>query len=369
VVGAARCPPTKYEGGRALAVQADTPPKGPTGAATSRDAAWTVIEGDCALVLSELEADSIDAIVTDPPYGIGFQDQRWDGAAIREAASRRAGRRLGAGEAYQAWCRGWATECLRVLRPGAHLAAFGSPRTAHRLACGLEEAGLELRDCLIWLYGTGLPKSRRLPGGRATSLKPAWEPILLARRPPERPIERNLAAHGTGALNADACRVEGRFPANVIVSHAPRCADDRCAEGCAVRDVDAAADRVRGRGGPHREVSRLFYCPKASRRERDAGCEELPRRALDLFPNAGADGYRPPPAANSHPTVKPLRLMRWLVRLVVPAGGLCLDPFCGSGSTGCAAVLEGSRFLGVELDPAYVEIGRARIGHWNARRG
>jgi hypothetical protein len=118
---------------------------------------------------------------------------------------------MGAGEAYQAWCREWAGGCLRVLRPGAHLAAFGSPRTAHRLVCGLEEAGFELRDTLIWLYGTGLPKSRKLPDGCATSLKPAYEPILLARRAPEAPLGRNLET-GAGALNADPCRVEGRFP-------------------------------------------------------------------------------------------------------------------------------------------------------------
>jgi DNA modification methylase len=323
-----------------------------------------VIEGDCALALSELGAETIDAILTDPPYGIGFHGERWDGPAIREAAARRRGQRMGAAEAYQAWCRTWATECLRSLKPGAHLATFGSPRTAHRLACALEEAGFELRDTLIWLYGTGLPKSRRLPGGRATSLKPAYEPILLARRPPEGPLERNLEAHGTGALNADACRVEGRFPANVVVSHAPGCASGECAPGCAVRLVDATAGSTRSPSGALPRVSRLFYCPKAGRSERDAGCERLPPRALDLFPNARAAPYKAPPAANPHPTVKPLALMRWLVRLVVPPGGLCLDPFCGSGSTGCAAVLEGRRFLGIELDQSYAEIARARIAHW-----
>jgi site-specific DNA-methyltransferase (adenine-specific) len=328
-----------------------------------------VIEGDCAAALAELGAETIDAIVTDPPYGIGFHGERWDGPAIREAAARSARRRLSAGEAYQAWSRGWAAECLRSLRPGAHLAAFGSPRTAHRLACALEEAGFELRDTLIWLYGTGLPKSRRLSGGRATSLKPAYEPILLARRPPEGPIERNLEAHGTGALNADACRVEGRFPANVVVSHAPGCAPGECAPGCAVRLVDAAAGSTRSPSGALRRVSRLFYCPKASRSERDAGCERLPRQALDLFPNARAAPYKPPAAANPHPTLKPLALMRWLVRLVVPPGGLALDPFCGSGSTGCAAVLEGRRFLGVELDHGYAEIARVRIAHWAMRAG
>ena len=273
---------------------------------------------------------------------------------------------MSAGEAHQAWCREWAAGCLRALKPGAHLAAFGSPRTAHRLACALEEAGFELRDTLIWLYGTGLPKSRRLDGGRATSLKPAYEPILLARRPPHGPVEHNLQTHGTGALNADRCRVEGRFPANVLLAHAPECRPATCAAGCAARLVDAAADGVRAPSGSPRQASRLFYCPKASRAERDAGCEALPRRRLDLFPNARAASYKPPPAANTHPTVKPLRLMRWLVRLACPEGGLVVDPFCGSGSTGCAAVLEGRRFIGVELGPGYAAIARARIAHWAA---
>lgn len=345
-------------------VRADTSPTSPTGAPTSLDAAWTVIEGDCVDMLSDLEAETIDAIITDPPYGIGFQGQRWDGPAIREAAARATGQRMSTGEAYQTWCRGWAAGCLRALQPGAHLAAFGSPRTAHRLACALEEAGFELRDTLIYLYGTGMPKSRRLPGGRATSLKPAYEPILLARRPPEGPIGRNLEANGTGALNADACRVDGRFPANVVVSHAPGCGFGECTADCAVRLVDVAAGSTRAPSGRLRPVSRLFYCPKASRKERDAGCGHLPRQALDLFPNARAAGYKAPPAANPHPTVKPLALMRWLVRLACPEGGLVLDPFCGSGSTGCAAVLEDRRFLGIELDPGYAEVARARIAHW-----
>lgn len=315
-------------------------------------------------MLAGLPAASAGAVVCDPPYGIGFHGERWDGQAIREAAARKAGKRMSAGEAYQAWCREWAGGCLRVLRPGAHLAAFGSPRTAHRLACGLEEAGFELRDTLIWLYGTGLPKSRKLPGGRATSLKPAYEPILLARRPPEAPLGRNLETHGAGALNADPCRVEGRFPANVVLSHAPDCRSAACEPGCAARLVDAAAERTRVPSKSLRQPSRLFYCPKASRAERDAGCEGLPQQRLDLFPNARGAGYKPPPAANTHPTVKPLALMRWLVRLVTPADGLLLDPFCGSGSTGCAAVLERRRFLGIELDPGYAEIARARIAHW-----
>lgn len=208
-----------------------------------------------------------------------------------------------------------------------------------------------------------MPKSRKLPGGRAASLKPAWEPILLARKPLAGTIERNLAEHSTGALNTDASRVEGRFPANVALTHAPSCRPEHCAASCPVRIIDAAAVRSRVPSRAARQPSRLFYCPKASRRERDAGCEGLPPRALDLFPNA-KHARRPPPATNPHPTVKPLALMRWLVRLAVPERGTVLDPFCGSGSTGCAAALEDRRFLGIELDRAYAEIARARIDHW-----
>jgi len=305
-------------------------------------------------------------VVTDPPYGIGFHNERWDGQAIQEAAARAGHERLGPSEAYQAWCRAWGHECVRVLKPGGHLLAFGSPRTAHRLAAGLEDAGLELRDTLLWLYGTGMPKSRRLPGGRGTTLKPAYEPILLARRPRAEPIARTLERHGTGALNIDACRVEGRYPANVICSHAPGCRPDGCQAGCAVALVDTAAAKGRAPSNASSPASRLFYCPKVNRRERDAGCEHLPHRALDLFPNAQAAGATAP-ARNPHPTVKPLALMRWVVRLATPEDGLVLDPFCGSGTTGAAAVLEGRRFLGVELDPAYSAIARARIAHWSGR--
>ncbi|UJA22040.1 site-specific DNA-methyltransferase [Thermoleophilia bacterium SCSIO 60948] len=334
-----------------------------TGAATAPSSSeWSLIEGDCLEVLGSLEPGSADAIVTDPPYGIDFQGERWDGRAIREAAARLNGKRLAAAESYQAWTRAWASATIGALKPGAHLLAFSAPRTAHRLACGIEEAGFELRDCLIWLYGTGMPKSRKLPGGRAASLKPGWEPILLARKPLAGTLERNLAANGTGALNTDACRVEGRFPANVTLTHAPGCRSGRCAVGCPVGIIDAAAGSSRASSRAARQASRLFYCPKASRRERDAGCEALPPRALDLFPNA-KHARKPPPATNPHPTVKPLALMRWLVRLAVPDGGTVLDPFSGSGSTGCAAVLEGRCFLGIEREPAYADIARARLEH------
>lgn len=333
--------------------------------ATGRAVAWSVRAGDSLEVLPTLPAASVEAIVCDPPYGIDFQGQAWDGRSIRRAANEQAGRRLSAGEAFEAWATEWALECARVLKPGGHLAAFGAPRTFHRLVSGLEDAGLEIRDVLLWLYGTGMPKSRRLPGGQATALKPAYEPILLARKPPLGSVERNLHTYGTGALNIDACRVEGRWPANVVLSHAPGCGDGCCCEtDCPVALVDTGAGDARVASPARRAGGRLFYCPKASRRERNAGCEHLPHQRLDLFPTAAGAAYTPPTAPNAHPTVKPLALMRWVVRLATPPGGTVLDPFCGSGSTGCAAVLEGRRFLGIERDEQYAVVARARIEHW-----
>ncbi len=209
-----------------------------------------------------------------------------------------------------------------------------------------------------------MPKSRRLPGGRGTALKPAYEPILLARKKPGGSVERNLTRHGTGALNIDACRVGERWPANVLLSHHPGCTPSRCHRRCPTRIIDAAARGSRLQPSGSEGTSRLFYCPKASRRERNAGCELLPQHALDLFPNAHGDGRQPAGAANAHPTVKPLAVMRWLVRLIAPDGGLVLDPFCGSGSTGCATVLEHRRFLGIERETEYVTVACARLAHW-----
>lgn len=330
---------------------------------TPRRSDVRLLEGDCLEVLGKLEAESVDAIVTDPPYGIGFQHERWDSAAIREAAAQAGHDRLNPNEAFEAWCRIWATECRRVMKPGAFLAAFGSPRTYHRLACGVEDAGLEVRDTLMWLYAEGMSKSRHYPGGRSTTLKPAFEPIVLARRELDGTTEETIAHHGTGALNADDCKVEGRHPANVVLGHDPGCEGRRCAPGCPV----AAADTCAGEGRARLAPSRFLYCPKASRAERDAGCENLPRRALDLFPNAQKGGKKPAEARNPHPTVKPLELMRWLVRLLCSPGGLVLDPTVGSGTTGVAAALEGRRFLGIELEPAYMEIAAARIAHHSQR--
>jgi DNA modification methylase len=326
-------------------------------AAASRSGA-RLLEGDCLEVMRELEPESVDAVVTDPPYGIGFQHERWDSAAIREAAARAGHDHLSPNEAFEAWCRLWATECRRVLKPGAFLAAFGSPRTYHRLACGVEDAGLEVRDTLMWLYSEGMSKSRHYPGGRSTTLKPAYEPIVLARRELDGTTEETLAQHGTGALNAEACKVEGRHPANLVLGHDRGCEEECCSPSCPVAGADACAEQ-----GRRLAPSRFLYTPKASRAERDAGCESLPPRVLDLFPNAQKEGKKPATARNPHPTVKPLALMRWLVRLLCPPGGLVLDPTVGSGTTGAAALMEGRRFIGIELDPAYMEIAAVRIAH------
>ena len=323
------------------------------------DRSWRILQGDSLTLLGDLPPESVDAMICDPPYGIDLQGRAWDGRAIREsAATTSTRRRLTSNQAYQEWAYSWATACLELLRPGGHLVAFGSPRTFHRLAAGLEDAGLELRDTLMWVYASGMPKSRRLPGGRGTTLKPAWEPILLARKKPLTTIKETLRQHGTGALNIDACRIGERWPANVLLSHHERCTSESCAPGCAV----ALTDQADRRSHATVPASRLFFSAKVSREERDAGCEHLPASELNLFPNA--QDQEPAVARNPHPTVKPIELMRWLVRLASPEHGLVLDPFCGSGSTGIAARLEGRLFLGIEREPPYIPIARARIAHW-----
>jgi DNA modification methylase len=313
--------------------------------------AWGLIEGDALLTLAKLPDACVDAIVTDPPYGIDFAGEAWDGADIRRAAG---AQREAASEAFERWTAVWAREARRVLKPGGHLIAFGATRTFHRLVCGIEDAGLEARDQLLWLYAQGLPKSRRLPGGLATTLKPAYEPILLARAPMVGTTIRNLEAWGTGALNTEATRVSGYWPAHLTLSHAPGCTETRCTGDCPASLMDAARPDLR--------PSRMFFCAKASKHEREAGCEEIPARSVQLY-----SGRHPPRLRrNTHRTVKPVTLMRWLVALVTPPGGLVLDPFAGSGSTGIAAILEDRTFLGIEREAAYVDIGCARLTHWAA---
>jgi DNA modification methylase len=310
---------------------------------------WRLLEADMLAALAKLPDSCIDAIVTDPPYGIGFHGEAWDGAG-------KAGKQLAGGEAFATWATAWASECQRVLKPGGHLVAFGSPRTFHRLTSGVEDAGLQIRDVLMWVYGQGTPKTRKLPGGLAAMLKPAYEPILLARKPLVGTTPRNLEAWGTGALNIEASRVNGYWPSHLALSHAPGCTEQRCASDCPVGLLDVVRPDLR--------PSRLFFCGKASKAERETGCEALPLQS-DLLYSRPAVRLR----RNIHPTVKPLALMRWLVALVTPPGGVVLDPFAGSATTGIAAMLEDRAFLGIEREAKYIDIACARLTHWAHEAG
>lgn len=320
--------------------------------------AWALVAADALQLLRSFPDSCVDAVVTDPPYGLAFNGEAWDGGALVEP--------LG----FQAFSADWAAEAKRVLKPGGHLVAFGSPRTFHRLVAGCEDIGLEIRDQLLWLHGAGVPKSGHMPGGISTTLKPAYEPILLARAPlAGKTVKDNLARFGTGGLNVDACRIPredrggaaspngGYWPSHVVLEHEVDCdgSGELCSSGCAVPFVNGVASASR------EPVSRLFYVAKAGRHEREAGLDGM-RGSRRSFFDSGEPLKRA--RANVHPTVKPLELMRWLVRLITPPGGLVLDPFAGSGSTGCAAVLEGRQFIGIEREARFVPIAEARLSHW-----
>lgn len=312
-------------------------------------AVWQLVEADALELLPRLPKNCVHAVVTDPPYGIGFHDEDWDGSAIHAALGPGHGQ-LGAGEAFERFSCLWANLCLQLLKPGGHLLSFGAPRTFHRLVAGIEDAGFEIRDQVMWAYGQGIPKSRRLEGGLATGLKPAYEPVVIARKPFAGTTAANLRRHGTGALNIDAARVPrtgtpGYWPANLVLSHAPDCP-------AALIDGGSSAP------------SRFFFSTKASHAEREAGCEQLPVCPTRIYTGRH---HRPRLVHNLHPTVKPRAVMAWLVRLAVPEGGVVLDPFCGSGSTGIAAVTEGRRFLGIEREGRYIDIASSRLAHWSRR--
>ncbi|HEU4394403.1 MAG TPA: DNA methyltransferase [Planctomycetota bacterium] len=365
----------------------------------------TLYLGDCLSVMAALPEASVDSIVTDPPYGLAFMGREWDhgvpGRPFWEAA-------------------------LRVAKPGAHLVAFGGTRTFHRLTCGIEDAGWEIRDCLSWLYGSGFPKSLNGKHG-GTALKPAWEPCVLARKPLDGTVAANFQKHGTGGLNIDGCRLgyeseadkasatpqgrvtskpsaaiaaepdagrdlgrvefdrpeqKGRWPANVVLDEEAAARLDaevgvlqsgkmaggtmRAAQGgpgsvCfgtyggAATDADTPGDS----GGP----SRFFYTAKASRSEREEGLENMApaRRSDGRATDIENPRLRTSARKNDHPTVKPVDLMRWLVRLVTPSGGVVLDPFMGSGSTLVAARREFFQCIGIDLEERYCQIAKGRL--------
>lgn len=340
-----------------------------------------ILNLDCRHGLAMLPDNSVDAIVCDPPYGLRFMGKKWDYDV----------------PGVDIW-----VECLRVLKPGGHLLAFAGTRTQHRMAVRIEDAGFEIRDMIAWVYGSGYPKHR-------SSLKPALEPITMARKP----------AKVATLLNIDACRVGdeggcksdgndtrtesqagaigaykssplvpglGRYPANLIHDGSDEVVamfPDSAGSGGSVPNVKISGygagavgtGSAEYLGGERTKVdcgtgsaARFFYCAKASKRDRNEGLEHLPAVQANFASGTGlsknGDGTPRNQAAtakNPHPTVKPTELMRYLCRLVTPPGGLVVDPFAGSGSTGKAAILEGFQFIGFELDPQYTAIANARI--------
>jgi site-specific DNA-methyltransferase (adenine-specific) len=340
--------------------------------------------GDCLDKLKELEDNSVDSVVTDPPYEIGFMGKGWDDSGIANNP--------------ELW-----KEVLRVLKPGGHLLSFSHSRTYHRQAVAVEDAGFEIRDQIMWVYGSGFPKShnigkavdkiegneREVVGdnpnhrernnnlkemlslnnptitkgnseweGWGTALKPAHEPIVMARKPlSEKTVADNVLEWGTGGINIDGCRVEGKprtshKDGNKVGNYQSekkygQIADGAVCDGAEGRFpaniiFDEEAGKMlpdAGQGGYGEETtssaSRFFYCPKTSKSDRSEG--------------------------NNHPTVKPTDLMAYLIRLVTPKDGIVLDPFMGSGSTGKAAVREGMDFIGIERETEYFEIAKSRI--------
>ena len=308
--------------------------------------------GDCLEVLRTLPDNSVDAVVTDPPYGLSFMGKRWDYDV----------------PSVEVW-----GECLRVLKPGGHLLAFAGTRTQHRMAVRIEDAGFEIRDMIAWVYGSGFPKSHNLKDdwqGWGTALKPALEPITVGRKPLIGTVAANVLAHGTGAINVDGCRVG----TETITAHGGGSGIPAIASGSNPHTgrwpanlIHDGSDEVVGLTG---DAARFFYCAKASKADRDEGCEGFDEKPAAAMAGNMVDGQRlagngtpisTPNRRNHHPTVKPTALMQYLCRLVTPPGGIVLDPFMGSGSTGAAAMLEGFQFIGIEREAEYVAIARERI--------
>jgi site-specific DNA-methyltransferase (adenine-specific) len=416
-----------------------------------------IYQGNNLEVLPTLPDNSVDSIVCDPPYELGFMGKTWDSSGIAYSV--------------ELW-----KECLRVLKPGGHLLAFGGTRTWHRLAVAVEDAGFEIRDNIAWLYGSGFPKSHNISkaidkaagaerevigdkyspdgipysaryktaksggilgkvvpanpltqmetapatddakawDGWGTALKPAHEPIVVARKPVEGTVAQNVLEHGVGGLNIDATRIGtetrlnasagnkdrdswrmntsevegresvGRWPANIILDeYTAELLDEQSgvlksgAMNSITKGHDQETFNTYGKQYVRRVVnqassggaSRFFYVAKASKRDRNEGLDELPEvRHADRNATDGVGGDNPRNRTNQakqnfHPTVKPTALMQYLIRLVTPANGVVLDPFAGSGSTGKAAILENKHFIGIELTAEYLPIIEGRLTH------
>lgn len=293
-----------------------------------------LIHNDCLAALQGMDDCSVDSIVTDPPYGLSFMGRKWD---------------------YDVPSKEIWVECLRVLKPGGHLLAFAGTRTQHRMCVNIEDAGFEIRDMIAWVYGSGFPKSRNIGDGWGTALKPALEPITVARKPFKGTVANNVLTHGTGVINIDGCRVKADDLPSACKGTGWAAQDKKnAAQGyrpTAYYDGQDGVDYVPNQSGrwPANlihdggdepcellgDAARFFYCAKASKKDREDG--------------------------NTHPTVKPTDLMAYLCRLVTPADGVVLDPFMGSGSTGKAAMREGFGFIGVEREAEYFAIAEQRV--------
>jgi len=417
-----------------------------------------IINADCLTALKELPENSVDSIVTDPPYGLSFMGKKWDYDVPQ----------------VDLW-----KECMRVLKHGGFLLSFAGTRTYHRMAVNIEDAGFEIRDMISWLYGSGFPKSlnigkqvdkmqgneredlgesirlgdkkayprnenvdnqstyklgyknnKRVTKGNSpyegwgTALKPACEPIVVARKPlSEKNVALNCLKWGTGGINIDGCRVgygnetdsrigtdakaggseeslfggysnvkdkniqmykqDGRFPANIILDEeAGKILDEQSGISKSTKrnegqDYNVVSSNINiGGGNKNYEytdkggVSRFFYCAKAGKSERNAGCEDMSEK-VDCDRNPECYSADVPfnrssiPTKNNHPTVKPLKLMQYLVRLVTPKGGVCLDPFLGSGTTAIACIKEDMNYIGIEREKDYVKIANARINAYS----
>lgn len=328
---------------------------------------FNLLEGNCLEVMATMPENSIDSIVTDPPYELGFMGKSWDSSGIAFNVA--------------VW-----QEALRVLKPGGHLLAFSGSRTYHRMAVAIEDAGFEIRDQIMWIYGSGFPKSHNLKGdwqGWGTALKPAHEPIVVARKPVIGTVANNVLTYGTGGLNIDGARVGS----DIITSRGGRSdsmtGDERTGKALGMYGAHEPLNTQHQGRWPANvihdgsdevvellaEPARFFYCAKAGKKDRNEGLDGFEVRRSSGYGydhglgNAGEGMFkdRNPIKANHHPTVKPTSLMQYLVRLVTPPNGIVLDPFLGSGSTGKAAMYEGFNFIGIELTPEYLPIAKARI--------